>query len=209
MSEPLQQFGADYWEARYRDGEATSRLEPSPSLVTAADGVAPGTALDAGCGAGADTLWLAARGWRVTAVDVSPTALDRGRRTASAAGPALAERVVWVQADVTTWDSGPRGFDLVSSHYVHVPGPPEALFRRLASWVAAGGTLVVVGHDGAHGHGDHHPPESRVVVDQVLSVLPAEAWDVVTAGSRTRTVRRPDGDLTLDDVVVHARRRAS
>ena len=221
-----EEFDAAYWEDRYRHGEGTGKHDPSPSLVTETDGLRPGRALDAGCGVGGDALWLAAHGWQVTAVDISETALDRGRASAQAAGPAFAGRIEWVHGDLTAWEPGRRAFDLVTSHYVHVPGPPEVLFGRLASWVAPGGTLLVVGHDGGHGghaghgqdHGqDHgaprghaHPPGARIHVAQVVAGLPGDEWDVVVAEPRTHTMRRPDGGapVTLEDVVVHARRRA-
>ena len=48
----------------------------------------PGDALDVGCGEGADAIWLAARGWRVTGVDVSVVALERAARHATAQGAA-------------------------------------------------------------------------------------------------------------------------
>ena len=208
------EFGAAYWEDRYRSGVGASKHDPSPSLVAEAGALRPGTALDAGCGTGGDSLWLAARDWRVTAVDVSPTALEQGRRTAEAVGPGFAERIEWVHADLTAWDPGRRAFDLVSSHYVHVPGPPEVLFRRLASWVAPGGTLLVVGHDAGHGgghggghHGEPRPAGAQVHAGQVVSGLPEDQWDVVVAEPRTHTLQGPHGPVTLEDVVVHARRR--
>lgn len=210
----LEEFGAAYWEDRYGSGQGVSKHDPSPSLVAETAGLAPGRALDAGCGVGGDALWLAARGWQVTAVDIAPAALEQGRRTAEAAGPACAERIDWLHGDLTAWDPGGRRFDLVSSHYVHAPGPPELLLRRLASWVAPGGALLVVGHDGGHGHGDRqgqghaHPPGAQLRAEQVVAVLPEDAWEVLVAESRTHTVRRPGGgSTTLDDVVVHARRR--
>lgn len=235
MTEPAEprEFDAAYWEDRYRRGEGAGKRDPSPSLVTQTEGLPPGRALDAGCGVGGDALWLAARGWHVTAVDVSRTALDSGRGAAEAAGAAFAERIAWVHGDLTAWEPGQQAFDLVTSHYVHVPSPPEVLFRRLASWVAPGGTLLVVGHDGGHGgagHGSHdgghghgsahsgdhgdapahaHPPGARVHAGQVVSGLPEDEWEIVVAEPRTHTMRRPDGGapVTLHDVVVHARRR--
>lgn len=203
----FEQFGAAYWEDRYRSGEGASRHDPSPSLLTETGGLPPGRALDAGCGVGADALWLAAHGWRVTAVDVSPTAVQAGRRVAEAAGAAFAERIEWIDGDLTRWEPDPGTFDLVSSHYVHVPGPPEELFRRLASWVAPGGTLLVVGHD----HGHAHPAGAQVRTGQIVSVLPEDQWSIVTAEPRTHTIRRPGGGdpVTLEDVVVRAQRRTA
>jgi len=210
-----EEFGAAYWEDRYRSGVGAGKLDPSPSLVTDAGALRPGRALDAGCGVGGDALWLAARGWHVVAVDVSRTALQRGRQAAEAAGLAFAKRIEWVHADLTGWEPAPSAFDLVSSHYVHVPGPPEVLFGRLASWVAPGGSLLVVGHDGGqgHGHGSGHsrPVGAQVRTGQIVSSLPEEQWDILAAEARTHTMQRPDGGgpVTLDDVVVHARRRTA
>lgn len=209
------EFGAVYWEDRYRAGEGGGRSAPSPSLVAEAAGLAPGLALDAGCGRGADSLWLAARGWQVVAVDVSDTALAGARESAEAAGRDVADRIEWVRADLTAWAPGGRRFDLVTSHYVHVPGAAEDLFRRLASWVAPGGTLLVVGHDDEAGtdpgHDGHaHPPGARIRAAQVTAALPDDQWEVVVAESRTRTVERPGGAgaVTFHDVVVRARRRS-
>lgn len=215
------EFDAAYWENRYRSGEGASRRDPSPSLLAEAADLPPGTALDAGCGWGGDAMWLAARGWQVTAVDVSPAAVDQARRDAKSADPDAAARVAWLPADLTTWDPDER-FDLVTSHYVHVPGPQEPLFARLASWVAPGGTLLVVGHGhtpGQHGHGQHRaaghgedpgsPPDSaRVRLAQITSALPEAEWEIVAAEPRTHTISRPGGGppAVLDDVLVKARR---
>ncbi|MDX6215292.1 MAG: hypothetical protein QOG99_876 [Frankiales bacterium] len=202
--EPDGEFGAEYWEDRYRRGEPTSLQRPSPSLVDETGGLSPGQALDAGCGSGADSIWLASRGWHVTALDVSATALAHARKTARAAGEDIADRIEWVHADLTDWDPGERRFDLVTSHYVHVPGPAEDLFGRLASWVAPGGTLLVVGHDG-----HAHPRGSQVFTEQVTAGLPEDQWEVVVAESRTQTVRHlaDESVVTLHDAVVHARRK--
>lgn len=211
------EFDATYWENRYRNGGGASRRDPSPSLLAETADLAAGAALDAGCGWGADAMWLAARGWSVTAVDVSPAAVGQAQQAAEVANPEAASRVTWLPADLTTWTPGDR-FDLVSSHYVHVPGPQEVLFARLASWVAPGGTLLVVGHGytpGQHGHGSHleHEPESpadtaRVRLAQITSALPEAEWQIVVAEPRTHTISRPNGGAraTLHDVVVRARR---
>ena len=46
-------------------------------------GLPVGTALDAGCGTGADAVWLARQGWAVTAIDISPTAVGQAERLAA------------------------------------------------------------------------------------------------------------------------------
>lgn len=81
------EFGPGYWEDRYRSGSGASRRDPSPSLLAEAGDLPPGIALDAGCGWGADSMWLASRGWTVTALDVSPAAVDQARQAAEATDP--------------------------------------------------------------------------------------------------------------------------
>lgn len=184
------EFGPAYWEDRYRGGQGAGHSAPSPVLVAEAADLPPGRALDAGCGRGADARWLAARGWRVTAVDVSATAV-----AAAAASPG--PPVEWVCADLARWE--PAGvFDLVTSQHVHVPGPAEDLFRRLAQWVAPGGTLLVVGH--AHGHAG-----AEIGAGQVTAVLPPD-WEVGVAEVRTVAVPHSGGPGSRADVVVRARR---
>jgi SAM-dependent methyltransferase len=58
--------------------------------------MAPGRALDVGCGSGADAVHLATRGWRVTGVEVVEKALARARRRAADEGI----EVEWVSGDV-------------------------------------------------------------------------------------------------------------
>jgi SAM-dependent methyltransferase len=203
-----EEFDAGYWENRYQGGEGTGRHAPSPSLPTVTADLPPGRALDAGCGRGNDALWLAWKGWRVTAVDVAATALAGAADNAR--GTALQERIDWVQADLASWEPD-GGFDLVTSHYVHVPGPQEDLFRRLANWVAPGGTLLVVGHAHTHGGdgGTHaHPLAAQISPAQITALLPSDHWEVLVAENRTHHMQRPDGTgtNTLHDTVVRARR---
>ncbi len=66
------------WEARYRSGERAAEdfgAAPTPLVVEWAGKLAPGVALDLACGTGRNALWLAERGWSVTAVDGSATAV--------------------------------------------------------------------------------------------------------------------------------------
>ncbi|WP_348652184.1 class I SAM-dependent methyltransferase [Streptomyces sp. 71268] len=137
----------EFWEARYRAGERLFSGEPNDALRTEVADLPPGRALDLGCGEGGDAIWLAQRGWRVTAVDVSPTALLRGARNARAAG--VGDLVDWHRHDLAR--SFPTGtFDLVSAHFLHSPVelPRGQILRTAAAAVAPGGTLLIVGHAG-------------------------------------------------------------
>jgi 2-polyprenyl-3-methyl-5-hydroxy-6-metoxy-1,4-benzoquinol methylase len=131
---------------RERAGDV-ARRPPNAHLTAEARGLRPGLALDAGCGHGSDTLWLAAHGWQVTAVDFSTAALAHARSTAEAAGAEVTGRVDWVEADLTSWAPQPGHYDLVACLYVHVAGSVVGeMVRRMAAGVAPGGTLLLVGH---------------------------------------------------------------
>lgn len=184
---PEAEFDAAYWERHYAEQErhrGHGRHGASPSLLDHATEVSPGTALDAGCGEGTDTLWLASRGWRVTAVDVSPIAVDRARQRAVAEQPGVADRIEWVVADLTTWR--PAGsFDLVSAQFVHLPAAATAAFyRQLVASVAPGGSLLVAGHDPSHHRtaGGHDPASDLETVLVAVADAPDE-WELVRQGA--------------------------
>ncbi|OHV39326.1 MULTISPECIES: bifunctional NAD(P)/FAD-dependent oxidoreductase/class I SAM-dependent methyltransferase [Pseudofrankia] len=146
-------FSEQAWSERHRARSAAhpDSDDPSPTLAATAAGLLPGTALDAGAGTGADACWLAAGGWKVTAVDLSSAALERAESRAARLGHAI----TWVQADLAV-EPAPSTFDLVTAHYLCLPpAQRRTLFAHLADAVAPGGTLLLVGHapgDGGHGH---------------------------------------------------------
>ena len=200
------------WDERYRTTSAMWSGEPNRQLVLEAGGLPAGRALEAGCGEGADALWLAGHGWQVTAVDFSATALGRGRARAEELG--LADRVVWQQRDLRTWTPPEAAFDLVTAHYLHVPGAADGrLAGRLAAAVAPGGTLLVVGHlldHDDHDHGGHvHDPDMFFTAEDVAASLAPQEWaDVVTeARSRGEAAIERTGNPAPDTVLV-ARRRS-
>lgn len=208
----MPEFDKTYWEDHWHgsDPESLSGAGPNPYLRQAADTLVAGTALDAGCGTGAESIWLATQGWQVTAVDISASALAQAARRAQYAG--VADRIDWVEADLTTWTpSSSRGFDLVTTSYAHSTIPQLEFFDLLSAWVAPGGTLMIVGHrptpaDADHGH---VPPEAATftVADMLPRVDPA-AWEISTAVQRTRRNSGSHGPATLHDVVIQLRRRA-
>jgi 2-polyprenyl-3-methyl-5-hydroxy-6-metoxy-1,4-benzoquinol methylase len=204
-------FGKAFWEERYRGHTPPCSRRPNPQLVAEAGHLAPGTALDAGCGEGADAIWLASRGWRVTAVDFAATALRRAREHADTLGVDVMSRIDWVQADLTSWTPTEEHFDLVSAHYIHPAGSHEALVRRLAASVAPGGTLLVVGHqpsDQQTSSSHASAPEAHVTAEEVAASLDADRWDIAVAEGRTRSATGHDGhEITIRDAVLRARKR--
>ena len=65
------------WEEHYAERDRVWSGRVNVRLAEVAESLPPGRALDLGCGEGGDAMWLAERGWHVTAVDISQTALDR------------------------------------------------------------------------------------------------------------------------------------
>jgi 2-polyprenyl-3-methyl-5-hydroxy-6-metoxy-1,4-benzoquinol methylase len=202
-------FDRDSWEQRWEQvlrerRDVVDRRPPNAYLLAEAGGLRPGTALDAGCGHGAETLWLAAHGWRVTAVDFAATALEHGRSSAEAIGPDVAERIEWVQGDLATWTPDPGRYDLVTCLYVHVTGSVTELVRRLAAGVAPGGTLLLVGHrpvDPATGKATAAAGQVQVSVDAAVAGLEPREWQILVAEDRPRAAAG-----TGVDAVVCARR---
>lgn len=188
---------------RERGGDLAGR-PPNAHLTAECGGLRPGLALDAGCGHGSDTLWLAAHGWQVTAVDFSAAALAYARSTAEAAGAEIAERVNWVEADLATWTPRRGHYDLVVCLYVHVPGSVGEMVRRMAAAVVPGGTLLLVGHrpvDPATGAATPAAGQVQVSVDTAVAVLDPHRWEVNVAEDRRRAAAG-----TGVDAVIRARR---
>lgn len=205
-------YDAAFWDARYASAPAIWSGRPNPQLVTEAVGLVPSTALDVGSGEGADAIWLAGRGWRVTAIDISHVALERAADHARSMGPDLADRITWRQADLTEDVGLGEQFGFVSAQFMHVPQPArDALHRRLAELVAPGGTLLVVGHHPADletaAHVRPHRTDLLFLTDEIVALLDPSSWAVVAAESRPRTMIDGDGrTLQVADAVLVARR---
>jgi SAM-dependent methyltransferase len=205
-------YDAAFWDARYASAPAIWSGRPNPQLVTEAVELVPSTALDVGCGEGADAIWLAGRGWRVTAVDISRVALERAADHARSTGPDLAGRITWRQADLTEEIEFDELFGLVSVQFLHVPQHArDALYRLLADLVAPGGTLLVVGHHPSDletaAHVRPHRGDVLFLPEEIVALLDPSSWTVVAAESRPRTMIDGDGrTLQVADAVLVARR---
>jgi SAM-dependent methyltransferase len=189
----------EMWDERHAAREPIESPEPDPTLVEEIGPLAPGRALDLGAGDGRNAVWLATRGWDVTAVDFSQVALDRGRALAERTGVAID----WVQADLLAWTPPPRAFDLVCLFFIHLP-PDERrrVYARAADGVAPGGSLLVVAHDRTNLERGSGGPQDPAV----LFTAPEAAADVPDlAVGRAETVTRSIGDGTVAiDAVLRA-----
>ena len=199
-----------FWDDFYQERDDAPR-KPNELLVREADALTPGTVLDLGCAEGGDAIWFAERGWRVTAVDVSKTALDRAATHARNAG--VADRIDWQRHDLAR--SFPEGvFDLVSAQFLHSPAEPEervGILRKATEAVAPGGLLLIVGHEGWPTWRENPPVGVHLpTVDEVLESLDLDTgrWDVERAESILRDLPGPEGQPgTRTDNVLRVRSR--
>lgn len=210
MTQP--KFDQDFWEQLWaktlrEQADKVARRPPSAYLMAQASDLTPGRALDAGCGHGADTLWLAVHGWQVTALDFSAVALAHGRSMAEAAGTDVAARIDWIQGNLASWTPEPQHYDLAICLYVHVAGSVEDMVTRIANAVAPGGTLLLVGHrpiDPTTGAATAAANQVQVSVEAAVAALDPTTWELVVAEERPRAVTG-----TGVDAVICARRVGS
>jgi SAM-dependent methyltransferase len=176
-------------------------------LVAEAAGLSPGRALDVGCGEGADAIWLARRGWTVTAIDISDVALSRAREAAEAAGV----DIEWLCGDALATPLTARSFDLLSMQYPALPKVAgEAAVRTLLDTVRQGGLLLAVYHDLDDEHREHmksrgFDPANYVGADDLLQLLD-ENFSVELHATEPRIDPPPDNPH-IADIILRARRR--
>jgi len=197
--------GVAEWDARYASAEQVWSGLPNTALVAETAGLAPGRALDVGCGEGADTVWLAGHGWDVTALDVSQVALDRATRHARDAKV----EVRLMRSDLVGAPIQPGTFDLVSAMYPALRRTPTNEAERvLIAAVAPGGVLLVVHHadvdtEQAKAHG--FDPADYVSPADVAALL-GQDWQVEFDQRRPRDTTTGAGAHHTHDVVLRARR---
>lgn len=183
------------WDERYAVSELVWSAEPNLFVARAVEDLPPAgldhrpRAVDLAAGEGRNAIWLAKRGWDVTAVDFSQVALDKGRQLAGETP------VQWVQADATTWQGA--GYDLAVLAYLQLPAPQRtAAVRNGFAAVAPGGTFLLVAHDSSNlteGTGGPQDPRVLMTAADVLADLEGTRFEVVTAGRVARSVTVGDG----------------
>jgi thioredoxin reductase/SAM-dependent methyltransferase len=208
------------WDHRYGD-ELMWSGNPNGTLVNEIGGMAPGRALDVGAGEGGDALWLAQRGWQVTASDVSQRALERIDAEARHRGLAIECH----HADANALDAfdafdafETAAFDLVSAQYASIPRTPDGSgIHNLLNAVAPGGTLLIVGHDldamrtavDAPTLNHAFDPDAYVRTDDfAFALTDSSKWDIEVNEKRVRPPGAASASHHIEDVVLRARRRA-
>ncbi len=203
MSDEAQAF----WDGVYRGRDPSRHGEPHPALREALAPIRPGRALELGCGDGTTAVWLAARGWTVTAVDISGVALDAAAERARRAG--VSSRITWQRADLRDWTTR-ETFDLVTALFLHTPLELDApaVLARAAAAVRADGTLLTVGHFTLPPWAwDPHDTDGLLSASELSTALGVHepGWRTVLAKEVPRALTGHDGQAgTVLDAVLHA-----
>src|ERR671925_1813183 len=183
-------YDRTFWEqlwakTLHEHPDRAAQRPPNAQLIAEISALRPGRALDAGGAQGAGSLWLAAHGWQVTAVDFSSAALALGRSTAEAMG--IAERIDWIEGDLATWTAQAAHYDLVICLYVHIAGSVKEMVQWMAKAVAPGGTLFMIGHrpiDPATGAATPAAGQGHMSVGAAGAPPDSPRWEVLVAADR-------------------------
>ena len=190
------------WDRRYAGAELVWTAEPNRFVVAELQDLAPGRALDVAAGEGRNAVWLASRGWQVTAVDFSAAGLDKGRRLAQARGVAID----WVHADVRDYQPEAASFQLVLVAYLQLhESELDGVLRRAVTALAPGGVLLVVGHDVTNlTEGTGGPPDPAVLYTPESITRSLGGLTVVRAERVRRPVATADGHREAVDTLARA-----
>ena len=188
---------ATAWDARYAASELIWSAEPNRFVAAECADLPVGRAVDLAAGEGRNAIWLASLGWRVTAIDFSQVALDKGRSMAPDAA------IDWVCADATTWHAVDE-YDLAVLAYLQLPAVERrAAVRNAFVALRVGGIFLLIGHDSTNlteGVGGPQSPEVLYTAEDVLADLAdsPEGGDWAVEVVRAERIVRP----VIDDAGV-------
>jgi tellurite methyltransferase len=180
------------WEKRYQSRERPAEdfnLTPAGLLVETAEKLDPANALDLACGTGRNALWLAERGWKVTAVDGSRAAIRALLDRAS-------ERRLNIDAQVIDLESHafeirPAAWNLiVICYYLQ-----RDLFEMAKSGIVDGGILVAIAHLATPGE---QVSAHRLRPGELQGYF--QDWEILhhyEGGSRDVTHKRPAAEIAV------------
>ena len=192
------------WDARYATADLVWGAPPNATVVELVTALHPGRALDLACGEGRNAIWLATRGWMVTAIDFSQVAIDKGRTVASRSPRSVRDRIEWVTADATTIEPDAE-YTLILLAYLHLPADERrTVLRRAIRGLTEAGLLIVLGHDTtniADGVGGPQDPSILFTPDDVV----ADIDDDLRILSAERRLRHIEAGTAIDALVVAAK----
>jgi SAM-dependent methyltransferase len=181
------------WDRRYRSKERPAEdfeAAPTPLVIETARRLRPGKALDLACGTGRNTLWLAAQGWSVTAIDAAPSAIEALQSHASQLGLHVNARQADLQGgefriERSSWDL------IAICYYLQ-----RDLFEPAKQGIVPGGVLVGIVHITEPGEEPTHtrarPDELRTYFDgwEILHYYEGKPYDTAHRRSVAEIVAR-------------------
>ena len=191
MSATMVVMDAETWNERYRTSELVWSAGPNQFVEAELAELPPGRALDLAAGEGRNAIWLARRGWQVTAVDFAQAALDKGRELAGDLP------IEWVCGDATTWRRD-ASYDVSVIAYLQLPAAERrAAHRNAFTSLRPGGTFLLVAHDSTNltdGTGGPQDPGVLMTAEDVLADLDGEVFEIARAGRVARQVADGHGE---------------
>lgn len=202
------QSSVEFWENHYDTMSPRSNGIPGKILVRFVDSLSPGNALELGCGRGDDSVWLAKKGWQVTAVDLSQRALEYAAANAQRSG--VSEQVTFAQYDLT--QSFPTGsYDLIVASFLESPLTFDrfTIFRTALTHVAPGGMLLITSHAKPPSWSPHADRPFQSAKEAMASLEPLSAdWEIRFCDDVARVMRGPEGqEGDVSDSVIALRRK--
>lgn len=125
------------WDERYSSKDYEPRKKPADLLTKWIDRLPPGKALDLACGSGRNALFLAEKGYKVTAIDISSTAIKMAQSQALEKGL----EINWVVSDLDKFKINGQYDVILSFFYVNKKMVPDIIKS-----LNAGGILIFQSH---------------------------------------------------------------
>ncbi len=190
----------DAWNKRYSASDYVWTDKANQFVETHLADLPAGQAIDLAAGEGRNAVWLASKGWRVTAVDFSTTGLEKAARLAADHGVT----VDFIEADATAYQP-PASVDLVVISYLQLDSDDRRLvLERAKTWLKPGGTLFIVAHDRSNvtgGYGGPSSPDVCYTVAETVECL--DGLEINRAACAQRIVSTDSGDqIALDTLVI-------
>ena len=191
------------WNSYYESNEEPW-TKPDATLIAEVEDMAPGKALDLGCGEGAESLWLGAQGWQVTGLDYAPAAIATFERLARERG----FEVRGVVADMFAYEPDDT-YNLIYLGYIHVrPEERTKILSVAAAALAPHGTLLynAISRSG-DGPAPDFPRPLLSTPEEVIADL--QGLEIEKAEVATRTIECSEGSFEGNGMIVRARRPAA
>ena len=190
------------WTERHAAAAMAWDTTPNQFVVAACRKLRPGRALDLGAGEGANALWLAGRGWQVTAIDTDAIGVGRIQSHSALAG----RPVDAIVGDAVSYRPEPASFHLVLLSYLQLPDHQlRQVLGHATPALVPGGRILIIGHDSSNlegGWGGPRDPDLLTTPDHLARQLSGLGLVVQRAEVVRREVPSEVGiRIALDHVV--------